>query len=155
MLQIKPLEEAYKFGSFFSSLLSESDFEAKPSVLLLGQYSTGKTTFIKHLLGRDYPGIHIGPEPTTGEWFCSCVCVCACRTPVMTDLFNISAVVISTRCVNSMYGACVLNQQCCRTGSSSKHVPVLPQLSPIHSNSLMAPCEQPLASALQPNDALL
>ena len=76
MLQIKPLEEAYKFGSFFSSLLSESDFEAKPSVLLLGQYSTGKTTFIKHLLGRDYPGIHIGPEPTTGEWFCSCVCRC-------------------------------------------------------------------------------
>lgn len=67
LMQIKPLEEAYKFGSFFSSLLSESDFEAKPSVLLLGQYSTGKTTFIKHLLGRDYPGIHIGPEPTTGE----------------------------------------------------------------------------------------
>jgi hypothetical protein len=28
-------------------LLNESDFEAKPSVLLLGQYSTGKTTFIK------------------------------------------------------------------------------------------------------------
>ena len=66
-LQIRPLEEAYKFGSFFSSLLTESDFEAKPSVLLLGQYSTGKTTFIKHLLGRDYPGIHIGPEPTTGK----------------------------------------------------------------------------------------
>ena len=66
-LQIRPLEEAYKFGSFFSSLLTESDFEAKPSVLLLGQYSTGKTTFIKHLLGRDYPGIHIGPEPTTGQ----------------------------------------------------------------------------------------
>lgn len=76
MLQIKPLEEAYKFGSFFSSLLSESDFEAKPSVLLLGQYSTGKTTFIKHLLGRDYPGIHIGPEPTTGKCFCSGVCMC-------------------------------------------------------------------------------
>ena len=66
-MQIRPLEEAYKFGSFFSSLLTESDFEAKPSVLLLGQYSTGKTTFIKHLLGRDYPGIHIGPEPTTGQ----------------------------------------------------------------------------------------
>lgn len=25
----------------------------------------GKTTFIKHLLGREYPGAHIGPEPTT------------------------------------------------------------------------------------------
>lgn len=71
LLQIRPLEEAYKFGSFFSSLLTESDFEAKPSVLLLGQYSTGKTTFIKHLLGRDYPGIHIGPEPTTGQALCN------------------------------------------------------------------------------------
>ena len=40
-LQIRPLEEAYKFGAFFSSLLNESDFHAKPSVLLLGQYSTG------------------------------------------------------------------------------------------------------------------
>lgn len=26
----------------------------------------GKTTFIRHLLGCDYPGINIGPEPTTG-----------------------------------------------------------------------------------------
>ena len=37
-------------------------------VLLLGQYSTGKSTFIKHLLKRDYPGIHIGPEPTTDRF---------------------------------------------------------------------------------------
>jgi len=34
-------------------------------VLLLGQYSTGKTTFIEHLLGRKYPGANIGPEPST------------------------------------------------------------------------------------------
>ena len=27
-----------------------------PQVLMLGQYSTGKTTFIKALLGREYPG---------------------------------------------------------------------------------------------------
>ncbi|CAL8464390.1 g3925 [Coccomyxa elongata] len=66
--RIRPLEEAYKFGAFFSSYLNESDFYAKPSVLLLGQYSTGKTTFIKHLLGREYPGIHIGPEPTTDRF---------------------------------------------------------------------------------------
>ncbi|KAK9806972.1 hypothetical protein WJX72_009114 [[Myrmecia] bisecta] len=66
--KIRPLEETYKFGAFFSSLLNEGDFEAKPSVLLLGQYSTGKTTFIKHLLGRDYPGINIGPEPTTDRF---------------------------------------------------------------------------------------
>ena len=45
-----------------------ADFEAKPSVLLLGQYSTGKTTFIKHLLQKEYPGTHIGPEPTTDRF---------------------------------------------------------------------------------------
>ena len=37
-------------------------------VLLLGQYSVGKTTFIKHLTGVDYPGMHIGPEPTTDKF---------------------------------------------------------------------------------------
>mmetsp|Transcript_19149 Transcript_19149/g.32938 ORF Transcript_19149/g.32938 Transcript_19149/m.32938 type:complete len:548 (+) Transcript_19149:333-1976(+) len=66
--KVKPLEETFKFGHFFSPLMTESDFEAKPSVLLLGQYSTGKTTFIKYLLGRDYPGCHIGPEPTTDRF---------------------------------------------------------------------------------------
>lgn len=66
--KVRPLEELFKFGNFFSPLLSEGDFEAKPSVLLLGQYSTGKTTFIKYLLGREYPGLHIGPEPTTDRF---------------------------------------------------------------------------------------
>lgn len=28
----------------------------------------GKTTFVKHLLQRDYPGINIGPEPTTDRF---------------------------------------------------------------------------------------
>eukprot|EP00246_Nothoceros_aenigmaticus_P012360 TRINITY_DN3806_c0_g1_i2.p1 TRINITY_DN3806_c0_g1~~TRINITY_DN3806_c0_g1_i2.p1 ORF type:complete len:348 (+),score=68.63 TRINITY_DN3806_c0_g1_i2:592-1635(+) len=37
-------------------------------VMLLGQYSTGKTTFIKHLLRCGYPGAHIGPEPTTDRF---------------------------------------------------------------------------------------
>ncbi len=66
--KIRGLEETYKFGSFFSPVLQDGDFEAKPSVLLLGQYSTGKSTFIKYLLGRGYPGIHIGPEPTTDRF---------------------------------------------------------------------------------------
>jgi EH domain-containing protein 1 len=65
---VKPLEEAFKFGSFFSPVLNDADFDGKPQVLLLGQYSTGKTTFIKHLIGRDYPGCHIGPEPTTDRF---------------------------------------------------------------------------------------
>lgn len=38
------------------SFQTNSDFDAKPMVLLLGQYSTGKTTFIKHMLRSSYPG---------------------------------------------------------------------------------------------------
>lgn len=45
-----------------------SDFDAKPIVLLLGQYSVGKTSFIQSLLGRDFPGMRIGPEPTTDRF---------------------------------------------------------------------------------------
>ena len=37
----------------------------RPLVMLVGQYSTGKTTFIRYLLEQDFPGIRIGPEPTT------------------------------------------------------------------------------------------
>ncbi|CAI8590582.1 unnamed protein product [Vicia faba] len=66
--RLKPLEAAYRYNDFVSPLLTNSDFDAKPMVMLLGQYSTGKTTFIKHLLKCDYPGAHIGPEPTTDRF---------------------------------------------------------------------------------------
>jgi len=66
--KLKPMEEAYKFGEFYSPLLTDGDFDAKPMVLLLGQYSVGKTSFIRYLLGRDFPGQHIGPEPTTDRF---------------------------------------------------------------------------------------
>jgi GTPase SAR1 family protein len=70
--KVKPFEEQYRFGSFFSPLLTDADFDGKPQVLLLGQYSTGKTTFIRHLIGREYPGCHIGPEPTTDRFVVVC-----------------------------------------------------------------------------------
>ncbi|CAA3031969.1 EH domain-containing 1-like, partial [Olea europaea subsp. europaea] len=92
--KLKPLEVTYQFNDFVSPLLvsiafffiqrilsrwltlcycivdwkANSDFDAKPMVMLLGQYSTGKTTFIKHLLKTSYPGAHIGPEPTTDRF---------------------------------------------------------------------------------------
>ncbi|XP_073280807.1 EH domain-containing protein 1-like [Primulina huaijiensis] len=66
--KLKPLEVTYQFNDFVSPLLTNSDFDAKPMVMLLGQYSTGKTTFIKHLLRTSYPGAHIGPEPTTDRF---------------------------------------------------------------------------------------
>ena len=66
--KLLPLEKASLFGEFHSPYLHEGDFEAKPMVLLIGQYSTGKTTFIRYLLERDFPGMRIGPEPTTDRF---------------------------------------------------------------------------------------
>eukprot|EP00985_Skeletonema_marinoi_P001159 scaffold466_cov104-Skeletonema_marinoi.AAC.4 len=66
--KIRPLELSSKYGHFHSPPLSPSDFDSKPMVLLLGQYSVGKTSFIRYLLGRDFPGQRIGPEPTTDRF---------------------------------------------------------------------------------------
>ena len=63
--KVLPLEEGYQFHDFHSPKLDDPDFDAKPIIMLVGQYSTGKTTFIRYLLERDFPGIRIGPEPTT------------------------------------------------------------------------------------------
>jgi len=65
MKKVRDLEEAFMFPKFHSPLLNPVDFDAKPMVLLVGQYSVGKTSFIKYLLKRDFPGMRIGPEPTT------------------------------------------------------------------------------------------
>lgn len=66
--KLLPLEQHYNFHEFHSPQLNDADFEAKPLILLVGQYSTGKTTFIKYLLERDFPGMRIGPEPTTDKF---------------------------------------------------------------------------------------
>ena len=66
--KLLPFEEAFNFHDFHSPALDDPDFDAKPMVLLVGQYSTGKTTFIKYLLESDFSGIRIGPEPTTDQF---------------------------------------------------------------------------------------
>ncbi|KAK6466429.1 EH domain-containing protein 1 [Huso huso] len=66
--KLLPLEEAYRFHEFHSPALEDADFDNKPMVLLVGQYSTGKTTFIRHLMEQDFPGMRIGPEPTTDSF---------------------------------------------------------------------------------------
>jgi len=65
---ILPVEQQYHYEHFYSPLLTESEFESKPQVLMIGQYSTGKTSFIKYIIGRDFPGIRVGPEPTTDRF---------------------------------------------------------------------------------------
>ncbi len=44
---LRPVEEAYLFHKFFHPLLRDSDIDAVPMIMLTGQYSTGKTSFIK------------------------------------------------------------------------------------------------------------
>lgn len=66
--KLLPLEEHYHFHEFHSPKLEDPDFDAKPMILLVGQYSTGKTTFIKYILEREFPGMRIGPEPTTDRF---------------------------------------------------------------------------------------
>jgi GTPase SAR1 family protein len=63
--KILPFEELTFFSRFGCGELSDSDFDSNPMVLLMGPYSSGKTTFIENLIGRQYPGSKIGPEPTT------------------------------------------------------------------------------------------
>ncbi|MGH0169343.1 UNVERIFIED_CONTAM: hypothetical protein FKN15_056012 [Acipenser sinensis] len=66
--KLLPLEQTYLFNDFHSPALEPADFNNKPMVLLVGQYSTGKTTFIRYLLEQDFPGMRIGPEPTTDSF---------------------------------------------------------------------------------------
>mmetsp|Transcript_28343 Transcript_28343/g.71312 ORF Transcript_28343/g.71312 Transcript_28343/m.71312 type:complete len:522 (+) Transcript_28343:163-1728(+) len=67
--RVKPLEDSSWYPHFSTgATMMASDFDAKPIVLLLGQYSVGKTSFIQALLGKDFPGMRIGPEPTTDRF---------------------------------------------------------------------------------------
>ena len=50
--KILPLEQNYLFHDFHSPALDDPDFDARPMILLVGQYSTGKTTFIRYLLEK-------------------------------------------------------------------------------------------------------
>ena len=45
--KLAPLEKEYLYNEFHSPLLEDPDFDAKPMVMLVGQYSTGKTSFIR------------------------------------------------------------------------------------------------------------
>jgi GTPase SAR1 family protein len=66
--KLLPIEQSHLFHKFNQPQILDAELGAKPTVLMVGQYSTGKTTFIKHLIGMDYPEIHIGPEPTTDQF---------------------------------------------------------------------------------------
>ena len=41
--------QEYKYHEIHSPMLEDPDFDGKPLVMLIGQYSTGKTTFIRQV----------------------------------------------------------------------------------------------------------
>lgn len=45
--RLLPIEKHYCFNHFHSPSYEDADFDNKPMVLVMGQYSTGKTTFIR------------------------------------------------------------------------------------------------------------
>ena len=53
--KLRPLEKKCQYNALQEPALSDAWFDAKPVVMLLGQYSVGKTSFIRYLLGRDFP----------------------------------------------------------------------------------------------------
>nr|BAN21072.1 past-1 [Riptortus pedestris] len=66
--KLLPLEEKYSFHAFHSPPIGPQYFFTNPMVMLIGQYSTGKTTLLHYIIGKDFPGMRIGPEPTTDKF---------------------------------------------------------------------------------------
>ncbi|CAD5232656.1 unnamed protein product [Bursaphelenchus xylophilus] len=66
--KVVPVEKRHSFERFHSPPLAEAEFAASPVIMFLGQYSVGKTSMIKYLCNKDYPGASIGPEPTTDSF---------------------------------------------------------------------------------------
>jgi len=62
---LRDLEEAYLFEKTHNLPLSYGDLTAPPMIITMGQYSTGKSSFIRYLVGQDFPGLRIAAEPTT------------------------------------------------------------------------------------------
>lgn len=65
---ILPMEQRSHYEHFHSPPVTAEEFEARPQVLMLGQYSTGKTSMVKWLSGRDTPYFDIRPQPSTDKF---------------------------------------------------------------------------------------
>lgn len=61
-----PIEKAYQFPKFNHPRLISSEIASKPTIMVLGPYSTGKTSFINYLIGQSYSGMQIGKVRAIG-----------------------------------------------------------------------------------------
>lgn len=62
------MEKYHGYDQFYTPCIRKTEFNVTPIVMFLGQYSVGKTSMIKYLIGQEYPGSAIGPEPTTDSF---------------------------------------------------------------------------------------
>lgn len=63
------LESRFEFQRFYQQgPVTKGEVRSKPLVMVIGDYSAGKTTFIRDLIGTEYRGMHIGVEPTTDRF---------------------------------------------------------------------------------------
>ena len=51
---VKPLEETYKYQDISNRHMSDAQIFGQPLVLMLGPYSTGKSSFLNYLMGVEY-----------------------------------------------------------------------------------------------------
>lgn len=65
--KFRPFEENFLY-QYCTTSIESAFIDSKPMILLIGQYSSGKSTFVKYLIEKNYPGIRIGPEPTTDKF---------------------------------------------------------------------------------------
>jgi len=65
---VLPIEKKVHFAHFAAPPVTPEEFEAKPQVLLVGQYSTGKTSMVQWLTGIDSRYFDVKPQPSTDKF---------------------------------------------------------------------------------------
>uniref|UniRef100_A0A5S6QRX2 Dynamin-type G domain-containing protein n=1 Tax=Trichuris muris TaxID=70415 RepID=A0A5S6QRX2_TRIMR len=68
--KIKPMQDEFHYQDLSRNIITESDINAEPVVLVVGPWSTGKSTLIKYLLGIEHKTqrIKTGTEPSTSDF---------------------------------------------------------------------------------------
>lgn len=117
-MKVAELEKKALFDDFATAIKTPAEMTAKPMVLLLGQYSVGKTTFIRYLLGKDFPGMLVGPEPTTEAF----TAVCKSTNGIDTNTPGASVIADSSRPWGSLntFGDGFAQRFCCANVSGAE-----------------------------------
>jgi len=65
---VLPLEQRSHYGHFYGPPITHEEHVARPQVLLLGQYSTGKTSMVRWLTRTQSPHFDVRPQPSTDKF---------------------------------------------------------------------------------------